>query len=78
MSLALGCVTETTNVSVLFYKNLKSSILHDSHIWLWGFFTLLDGLAHGVALYIWPGIKSVKGITYQIGPNIKVARLYNL
>ena len=32
---------------VLFYKNLKSSFLHDSHIWLWGFFTLLVALAHG-------------------------------
>ena len=30
-----------------FDKNLKSSFLHDSHIWLWGFFTLLVALAHG-------------------------------
>ena len=41
-------VTETKNVSVLFYKNLKSSFLHESHIWLWSFFKLLDALAHGV------------------------------
>ena len=34
---------------LLFYKNLKSSFLHDSHIWLWGFFTFLVALAHGVA-----------------------------
>ena len=48
-NLRIKCVTETKNVSVLFYKNLKSSFLHDSHIWLWGFFTLLVALAHGVA-----------------------------
>ena len=29
------------------YKNLKSSFLHDSHIWLWGFYTLVVALAHG-------------------------------
>ena len=34
---------------VLFYKNLKSSFLYDTHIWLWSFFTLLLALAHGVA-----------------------------
>ena len=48
-NLRIKCATETKNVSVLFYKILKSSFLHDSHIWLWGFFTLLDGLAHGGA-----------------------------
>ena len=53
-NLRIKCVTETKNVSVLFYKNLKSSFLHDSHIWLWGFFTLLVALAHAVSLP--PGI----------------------
>jgi len=47
-NLKIKCVTEAKNVSVLFYKNLKSSFLHDSHIWLWGFFTLLDSLARSV------------------------------
>jgi hypothetical protein len=45
-NLRIKCVTETKNDSVLFYKNLKSSFLHDAHIWLWDFFTLLDALAH--------------------------------
>ena len=40
-------MTETKNISVLFYKNDKSSFLHHSHIWLWGFFTLLVALAQG-------------------------------
>ena len=44
-------LTETKNVSVLFYKNLKSSSLHDSHIWFWGFFTFLVALAHGAAVH---------------------------
>ena len=47
--LRIKCVTETKNVSVLFYKYLKSSFLHDSNIWLWSYFTLLDDLAHGGA-----------------------------
>ena len=34
------------------YKNLKSSFLHDSHIWLWGFFTFLVSLAHGPPLLL--------------------------
>ena len=42
-------MSETKNVSVLFYKNFRSSFLHDSNIWLWGFFTLLVALAHGAA-----------------------------
>ena len=40
-NLRIKCVTETNNVSVLFYKNLKSSFLHDSHIW------------HEVSLHYW-------------------------
>ena len=48
-NLRINCVTETKNASVLFYKNLKSSFLHSSHIWLWGFFTFLVALAHGAA-----------------------------
>ena len=53
-TLRIKCVTETKNGSVLFYKNLKSSFLHDTYIWLWGFFTLLDALSQGVPplLYI--------------------------
>ena len=43
----IKCVTKTKNVSVLFRKNLKPSFLHDSNIWLWGFFVLLVALAHG-------------------------------
>ena len=42
-NLRIKCVTETKNVSVLFYKNLKSSF----STWLIGFFTLLVALAHG-------------------------------
>ena len=49
-NLRIKCLTETRNVSVLLFKNLKSSFLHDSHIWLWGFFTLLVALAHGVTV----------------------------
>ena len=30
--LRFKCVTETKNVSVLFYKNIKSSFLNDSHV----------------------------------------------
>ena len=51
-NLRIECVTEIKNVPALLYKNLKSSFLHDSHIWLWGFFTLLDVLAHGVAAHL--------------------------
>ena len=47
----IKCVTETKHVSVLFYKNLKSSFLHDSHIWLWGFFTFLVDLAQGASSF---------------------------
>ena len=32
-----------------FTKILIQDFLHDSHIWLWGFFTLLVALAHAVA-----------------------------
>ena len=46
----IKCVTKTKNVSVLFRKNLKPSFLHDSNIWLWGFFVLLVALAYGVPL----------------------------
>ena len=57
-SFRIKCVTETKNVSVLFYKNPKSSI------WFWGFFTLLDTLAHGVAL----GSRLLlRGIKYKWG-----------
>jgi hypothetical protein len=52
-NLRIKFVTETKNVSVLIYKNLKSSFLHDSHIWLWCFFTLLVALAHGAPQRIW-------------------------
>ena len=45
----LRYVSETKNISVLFHKNVKSSFLHDSHIWLSGFFTLLVALAHGAS-----------------------------
>ena len=48
-NLRIKCVTETKTDSVLFYKHLKSSFLDVAHIWLWGFFTLLDALAHDVA-----------------------------
>ena len=48
-NLRVKCVTETKNVSLLFYKNLKSSFVNDSHIWLEGFFTFLVALAHGAA-----------------------------
>ena len=59
-NLRIKCVTEPKKFSVLFYKNLKSSFLHDSHIWLWGFFTLLVALVHGAA-----GINQVlKGLKY--------------
>ena len=61
-NLRIKCVTETKNVSVLFYKNLKSSFLHDSHIWLWGFFTLLVALAHGVAVQC---ILFTLGVSYK-------------
>jgi len=47
-------VTETKNVSVLFYKNLKSSF----STWLTGFITFLVALAHGVA--------STPKIEYQV------------
>ena len=46
-NLRIKWVTETKNVSVLFYNNLKSSFLNDLHIWLWGFFTFLVALTHG-------------------------------
>ena len=32
-----------------FTKILNQAFLHDSVIWIWGFFTLLVALAHGVA-----------------------------
>ena len=60
-NLRIKCVTETKNVSVLFYKNLKSSFLHDSHIWLWGFFTLLVTLAHSVPLDSWFPLMMMQG-----------------
>ena len=47
-NLRIKCVTET-KMFVLFYKNIKSSFLHDSHIWLWCFFTFFFALAHSVA-----------------------------
>ena len=31
-NLRIKCLTETKNVSVLFYKNYKSSFLHDTHL----------------------------------------------
>ena len=43
-NLRIKCVTETKNVSLLFYKNLKSSF----STWLTGFFTFFVTLAHGV------------------------------
>ena len=47
-NLRIKCVTETKNVFVLFYKNLKSSF-STWHIWHWGFFTFLVALAQGAA-----------------------------
>ena len=47
-NLRIKCVTETKNVSVLFYKNRRSRFLYE-----WGFFTLLVALAHGVACGHW-------------------------
>ena len=46
-NLRIKCVTKTKKVSVLLWKNLKTSFLHDSYIWFWGFITLLVALAHG-------------------------------
>jgi hypothetical protein len=43
-NLRIKCVIETKNVSLLFYRNLKSSFF----TWLTGFFTFLVGLTHGV------------------------------
>ena len=43
-NLRIKCVTETKNVSLLFYKNLKSSFSS----WPTGFFTFLFALALGV------------------------------
>ena len=45
----------TKNVSALFCKNLKSSFLHYSDIWLWGFFTFLVALVQGASF---PVVKS--------------------
>ena len=54
-------------VSVLFYNNLKSSFLHDSQIWLWGFFTLLVALAHGVPIQsIISVVCKKKSLTYLV------------
>ena len=53
-NLRIKCVTESKHVSVLFFKNLKSSFLHGPHICLWGFFTFLVDLAHGVARAVGP------------------------
>ena len=61
VNLRIKCVTETKNVSVLFYKILKSSFLYDSHIWFWGFFTLLVALAHGVPL----GLRYIKFLYFK-------------
>ena len=54
-NIRIKCVTETKKISLL----LNQAFLHDSHIWLWGFFTLLAALAHGAAAvaaaaaYVW-------------------------
>ena len=49
-NLRIKSVTETKKMSVLLYTNLRSSFLHDSHNWLWVFFTLLVALAHRATL----------------------------
>ena len=67
VNLRIKCVTE--NQKCLFcFTNLKSTFLHDSHIWLWGFFTLLDALAHGAPrLARWPNVYKVWQITVSYG-----------
>ena len=45
----IKCVTEM--FLFCFTKILNQAFLHDSHIWLWGFFTFLVALAHGAAVH---------------------------
>ena len=44
------------NVSVLFTNILYQMFLHDSQIWLWGFFTFLVALAHSVPCFAAHGL----------------------
>ena len=44
------CDWNQKKMSVLLFTNLRSSFLHDSHNWLWVFFTLLVALAHRATL----------------------------
>jgi hypothetical protein len=49
-NLRIKCVTETQNISLFFYKNLKSSF----STWFTGFFTFLVALAHGAPAQLPP------------------------
>ena len=61
-NLRIKCVTETKNVSLLFYKNLKPSF----STWLTGFFTFLVALTHGVPSTIFARFDSLSALIIDI------------